>query len=65
MPRRNYEEKTKGKVVRKYKDRTQLSKGELKKEGFYVLFPGLACLFGCSKINVEIGRQNIIILFWK
>ena len=45
------------------------------------IFPGSVCLFGCSKIyrpimryvnrsqiqymNVEIGRQNIIILFWK
>ncbi len=43
------------------------------------IFTGSVCLFGCSKIgrpilviykslrdmNVEIGRQNIIILFWK
>jgi hypothetical protein len=46
----------------------------------YTVFPGWVCLFGCSKIgrpiigkyksltdnmNVEIVRQNIIILFWK
>ncbi len=45
------------------------------------IFPGSACVFGCSKIgrpilriyklltekymNVEIRRQNVIILFWK
>ncbi len=42
----------------------------------YTLIPGSVCLFGCKKIgrrsrmgdrymNVEIERQNFIILFWK